>query len=90
MRLVYYIHTQYFFECFPGGFFTRKTLKSNLTPHQEHETWMLKSSIEQLKSNLSWLENERRKDKTALDSLEARLANSGSQPTAGEPASSTS
>ncbi len=31
--------------------------------------------IEQLKSNLSWLENERRKDKTALDALEARLAN---------------
>ncbi len=31
--------------------------------------------IEQLKSNLSWLENERRKDKTGLDALEARLAN---------------
>ncbi len=31
--------------------------------------------VEQLKSNLSWLENERRKDKTALDGLEARLAN---------------
>ncbi len=35
----------------------------------------VESSVEQLKSNLSWLENERRKDKTALDSLEARLAN---------------
>ncbi len=31
--------------------------------------------IEQLKSNLSWLENERRKDKTGLAALEARLAN---------------
>ena len=41
----------------------------------------VESSIEQLKSNLSWLENERRKDKTALDSLEARLANlEASQP----------
>ena len=35
----------------------------------------VESTVEQLKSNLSWLENERRKDKTALDSLEARLAN---------------
>jgi chromosome segregation ATPase len=35
----------------------------------------VESSVEQLKSNLSWLENERRKDKAALDSLEARLAN---------------
>jgi chromosome segregation ATPase len=31
--------------------------------------------IDQLKSNLSWLENERRKDKTGMDALEARLAN---------------
>lgn len=35
----------------------------------------VESTVEQLKSNLSWLENERRKDKAALDSLEARLAN---------------
>ncbi len=35
----------------------------------------VEATIEQLKSNLSWLENERRKDKTAIDSLEARLAN---------------
>src|SRR5512146_2179498 len=35
----------------------------------------VEAMIEQLKSNLSWLENERRKDKTALDALEARLAN---------------
>jgi chromosome segregation ATPase len=35
----------------------------------------VEATIEQLKSNLTWLENERRKDKTAIDSLEARLAN---------------
>jgi chromosome segregation ATPase len=35
----------------------------------------VEATIEQLKSNLSWLENERRKDKNAIDSLEARLAN---------------
>ena len=42
----------------------------------------VEATVEQLKSNLSWLENERRKDKTALDALEARLANlEGSLPT---------
>lgn len=35
----------------------------------------VEATLDQLKSNLSWLENERRKDKTALDGLEARLAN---------------
>jgi chromosome segregation ATPase len=35
----------------------------------------VETAIEQLKSNLAWLENERRKDKTAIDTLEARLAN---------------
>lgn len=35
----------------------------------------VETAIEQLKSNLAWLENERRKDKSALDTLEARLAN---------------
>jgi chromosome segregation ATPase len=35
----------------------------------------VETAIEQLKSNLSWLENERRKDKSAIDTLEARLAN---------------
>jgi chromosome segregation ATPase len=33
------------------------------------------TALEQLKNNLAWLENERRKDKNTIDSLEARLAN---------------
>jgi chromosome segregation ATPase len=35
----------------------------------------VETALDQLKSNLAWLENERRKDKSAIDSLEGRLAN---------------
>lgn len=35
----------------------------------------VETTLEQLKSNLAWLENERRKDKSAIDTLEARVAN---------------